>query len=339
LANETNLLDSIWPQSKEGRNGEIILPKLRNESMGKWTLNKKEVVSFVYTKLQELIQRGNVDAEIGEIQRYCSETTKNPGTVAQLIAEQARMSGAFLSVEDRYTQVPHPSQPTPAAMGLYNRAPAGQAPEQQTFVLSQQNQRLFMAGQQDPYVSAQHYHTSQQTSAYGHPGNHFANDVNYPVQHAPVNEHHGRHSQQPAKHIDVPSLIREGPAKEYRGIISSLEEASLAKAEYMKLRNLATLKPCPDFPESKEIQKALVRELFDAIIDCDQIMDNVKVKKRSAKEMEEDGSAAPEEEEYGTQVKRVMALSALEVEMICWNVLVRKLPTSSTLVRWDVTRC
>lgn len=133
----------------------------------------------------------------------------------------------------------------------------------------------------------------------------------------------------------------------WSGIIQDYEDYKELTRQYFALNDKTGRTKVPDcdqFPEDKESQKELARELFEAIVDFSDVIDGTKKvekKKKNAnsgshRDDDEEGAEsdageegdgeAEEDEQTGSadpvHLKRVKALSNLEVELLAWELLV-----------------
>ena len=111
-------------------------------------------------------------------------------------------------------------------------------------------------------------------------------------------------------------------------MISNFDHYLEVKERYVTLNDKvgkAFVPDAEDFPEDVASQQRLVKELFNAMLEFDELIDEkrqLRAKKRKISETagEEEGGTSRFEE--STHVRRVREASNLEIELLCWELLV-----------------
>ncbi|KAB5578498.1 hypothetical protein GE09DRAFT_1052521 [Coniochaeta sp. 2T2.1] len=93
--------------------------------------------------------------------------------------------------------------------------------------------------------------------------------------------------------------------------------------DYQALNDTKGLQKCGDFPTTLEEKKDLVRELYDAMRDCSDKIDNTPAKrgKRKADGRAGASGTAHEEPHGNAQVRRVQEAPNVVLEILCWKLL------------------
>lgn len=114
----------------------------------------------------------------------------------------------------------------------------------------------------------------------------------------------------------------------FKGLVRDLGHFSALKTEYERLNNKkdnTDVPDCDDFPQDLDDQRSLVRELFEAMVDFSEIVEEPRLvrknKKRQHSELENEDSSLAEYRD-NTHVKRVKESSDVEIELLAWNLLV-----------------
>ncbi len=123
--------------------------------------------------------------------------------------------------------------------------------------------------------------------------------------------------------LGLPALLDiHDKSQEYKGIVRSEFDAMRLLSQHHKSINPKD-SAMSGFPESDEEQVAFVKTLYEAMVNMDDVVDNVKTPARGDKRK----NAENEEGEnpqwaVATHIKRIQNLNSIQLELLAWKVFV-----------------
>ncbi len=130
--------------------------------------------------------------------------------------------------------------------------------------------------------------------------------------------------------LDWDAAIDERSAT-YKGLIPNYNRSRELAAEFLTRNNYdGNADAIADFPRDEAGQRQLVGEIYAAIHNFEATMDAPRVKKSANKRRlpndDDDGESSERELVANHQVTRTKELSAIETELLAWDILVSSWP-------------
>lgn len=205
-------------------------------------------------------------------------------------------------------------------------------------------QNSYLVRQPRPLPShAQHFATAAQSVAdSASPGSSLASAQQLPVADPGVAGHQVQQGQFSPVPVDPTALVKQWMSLEgnqYRGLISNFAQYKQVRDAYLKLKDDETGNEVVEMPENELWVKARVKRLYEAILDTTDVIDNARLKAPSKKRKINDRESEEDEAEQGpafvepVAVARVRTLKSVEIEMLCYDVVVSKSAKLSKFVR------
>lgn len=143
----------------------------------------------------------------------------------------------------------------------------------------------------------------------------------------PQGQQSGSHSATTGPRTYIPAVSYNAKLKDlleqednrWRGLVVDYSQYKAYRAAYISLNN-ETVNPVVDLPEHDRTLQEHIRGLYEAILDMDEVIDNPilrQYKKRKTGDQEEDVQFVDP-----VAVTRVKELTSIEIEILCWEILV-----------------